>query len=533
LPSGQPLDARLNARLSAAFSVPVSHVRLHTDARAARLADALNAEAFTAGSHIFFAADRSPDNLSLLAHETAHALQQPAGGPRGLLPLSRPESVHERAADEAGSAILAGRSASIGTATPMHIARKGRGLLGWALEKLDDPEEFLEDVVKHPIDATVGDASDAFVEGVKADAGDVADLGSAGLDAMRDNAAMIRKTGDAAEAWLVKKQKEGAAATYADADAHSDSAVLGPLLHANAWLADQTGQVGTGIAGGAVTLLSGVTAAASDPVDTGAGLLKLAPEVGNVSNPLSYATSAASKYAATGDTSAFNPLAKGTAIGSAWEGLSKPYARAIDEGRYSEAGGRLWFDVVSLLVGAGETGAVGKGSRTAPLVGAEVDALAKTVPAGVDLARTAPAVDDLARTASAGGDLAPTIPGRPMPTEVLPGTPAFSPIRARQYLKLSEWMDDFFRPQPLRPAPNVPIPTPLAEVEAAAGARTPVVTHLSESFHQTIWESIGGTGKAPVAYRNKGVLFVDYENLPASVRDAVDAAKDARSPGAW
>jgi len=243
LPSGQPLDARLDARLSAGFSAPVSGVRLHTDARAARLADALDAEAFTAGSHIFFAADRSPDDLSLLAHETAHALQQPAGVPRGWLPLGRPESVDERAADEAASAVLAGRSASIGATAPMHIARKGRGVLGWAWDKLEDPGQFLEDVVEHPIDATVGDAGDAFVEGVKADVGDVADLGSAGLDAMRGNAALIRKTGDAAEAWLVKNQKEGAAGAYADADAHSDSPVLGPLLHANAWLADQSGQI--------------------------------------------------------------------------------------------------------------------------------------------------------------------------------------------------------------------------------------------------------------------------------------------------
>jgi len=400
-------------------------------------------------------------------------------------------------------------------------------------------------VAENPFDATVGDAAGEFAEGMKEDVNNVTDLGSDALGAMRQNATMIREGGDSIEAWLVKKQKEGAAAAYADAEEYADTPVLGPLLEANAWFTDQSGQASTGIVGGAVTLGSGLLAAGTNPVDTGVGLLKVGSEVVNASNPILYATSAGTKYAATGDTSSFNPLAEGTALGGAWDALSKPYARAIDEGRYSEAGGRLFFDAVSMLVGTGEANAAARGSKAAPVVrtGTKVDALAntlpagadlaKTLPAGDDLARTLPATDDLGRTARAGADLAETVPGRPMPTLVLPETPAFSPIRAQQYLKLSEWFDDFFRPQKLKPVPSVPRPVGLDDVAAAAQARRPIITHLSESFHQNIWESAGGTGKAPPTFRNKDVLFVDYERLPAALREAVDAAKDARSPGAW
>ena len=144
-----------------------------------------------------------------------------------------------------------------------------------------------------------------------------------------------------------------------------------------------------------------------------------------------------------------------------------------------------------------------------------------------------PAGDDLSRTRPAGSDLADTAPGRPMPTLVPPETPIFSPVRGMQLQKLHQWLDDFFRPQKLTPSSTPPRPVALAEVEAAAQARAPVITHLSDAFHQNIWQSIGGKGEAPLAFRNNNVLYVNYERLPDGVRQAVDAGKNARSPGAW
>lgn len=531
--------------MAAGFGRPVAHLRLHTDAPAARLAEGLDAQAFTAGSHIFFASDRSPGDLGLLAHEVAHALQQPAGVPTGALPVGAPGGAGERAADQAAEAIVSGGSARAGAHTPAQIARKERGLLSWAWDKVEDPEAFIEDVVAHPFDATIAAAASEFSTGVKQDLSDVAGLGSDALGAMRQNATNIREGGDAVEAWLVEQQKQVAASNYADAEQHADTPLLGPLLKANAWMADQGGQVGTGIAGGAVTLATGILGAGTNPVDTALGLFKLGGEVGNATNPLLYASSAGSKYVATGDSSALNPLAKGTALSGAWDALSKPYVRAIDDGRYSEAGGRLFFDVASMLIGSGGSNAAARGSKAAPIVrtGSKVDVLANTLPAGADLAKTLPAGADLAKTLPAGGDLAKTLPagadlattapGRPMPTMVLPETPAFSPIRAQQYLKLSEWFDDFWRPEQMKPVPSVPKPVGLDDVAAAAQARRPIITHLSESFHQTIWESAGGAGKAPPAFRNNEVLFVDYERLPAAEKQAVDASKNAIGPSTW
>jgi hypothetical protein len=89
--SGQPLDAatrayfeprfghgfsgvRAEQRLGEDFSL--SHVRVHTDAAAARSAFDVNARAYTVGSHIVFGAGESPSDRSLLAHELAHVAQQ-------------------------------------------------------------------------------------------------------------------------------------------------------------------------------------------------------------------------------------------------------------------------------------------------------------------------------------------------------------------------------------------------------------------------------------------------------------------------
>lgn len=519
--SGQPLTPSLGARMAAGFAQPVSHLRLHTDARAAHLADALGAQAFTAGSHIFFGAGESPEDLGLMAHETAHALQQPVGTPIGALRVGQSDSTYERMADHAASAILAGGSASAGADAPAHIARKKkRGLFDWAAEKLENPGEFIEAVVEHPFDATVGDASGAFAEGIKQDVKVAKELGSDALGAMRKNAEMVRAGGDSVESWLVKNQKKGAASMYADAKSN-DTPVLGSLLGANAWVADQTGQAGTGILGGAVTMGSGLLAAAANPVDAGLGLLKLGGEVANVANPISYASSAASKYAATGDASSFNPLAKGTAIGGAWDALSKPYARAIDEDRYSEAGGRLFFDVVSTLLG-GRANPAGKGSRTAPLVdaGADVakalpaDDLAKTLPAGDDLARTLPAGDDLAKTLTPieAGKTLPQSPRQPYPTLNMPG--AQRPHRLTDYV---DWWDDALPKTPDRPVIDFPSgPFSPAEAVDIAKKKLGVKFPWDPPSPTAVGDTLPAIGPQPkpTLPTGSGPAFADTQRVP-------------------
>jgi len=78
--SGQPLPKSIRAFFEPRFGYDFSYVRIHTDPEAAKLARALNAEAFTYGRDIYFGEGRyNPNTLTgkrLLAHELAHVVQQ-------------------------------------------------------------------------------------------------------------------------------------------------------------------------------------------------------------------------------------------------------------------------------------------------------------------------------------------------------------------------------------------------------------------------------------------------------------------------
>lgn len=77
---GQPLDARARAWMEPLFLRDFSKVRVHTDEKAARSARALNAHAYTFGSHVAFGAGRfapeTDQGRRLIAHELTHVVQQ-------------------------------------------------------------------------------------------------------------------------------------------------------------------------------------------------------------------------------------------------------------------------------------------------------------------------------------------------------------------------------------------------------------------------------------------------------------------------
>lgn len=81
--SGQPLDRATRSRMEAHFGADFSGVRVHADRRAAESAAAVNAEAWTVGSHIAFAdgtfRPHTTEGQHLLAHELAHVVQQAEG----------------------------------------------------------------------------------------------------------------------------------------------------------------------------------------------------------------------------------------------------------------------------------------------------------------------------------------------------------------------------------------------------------------------------------------------------------------------
>src|ERR1051326_8450370 len=78
--SGQSLDADTRAFMEPRFGHDFSHVRVHTDSRAAESASAVNAQAYTVGQDIVFGSEQYAPKTSngqrLLAHELAHVVQQ-------------------------------------------------------------------------------------------------------------------------------------------------------------------------------------------------------------------------------------------------------------------------------------------------------------------------------------------------------------------------------------------------------------------------------------------------------------------------
>ncbi len=77
---GQPLSKKDRTFFEPRFGQDFSHVRLYTDTRAAKFAEAMNARAFTFGKNVVFGTGQYvPETMSgqkLLAHELTHVVQQ-------------------------------------------------------------------------------------------------------------------------------------------------------------------------------------------------------------------------------------------------------------------------------------------------------------------------------------------------------------------------------------------------------------------------------------------------------------------------
>jgi len=78
--AGRPLDSDSQAFMETRFGHDFSHVRVHTDAKAAKSAQSVNALAYAVRNHVVFAhghyAPNSIAGRQLLAHELAHVIQQ-------------------------------------------------------------------------------------------------------------------------------------------------------------------------------------------------------------------------------------------------------------------------------------------------------------------------------------------------------------------------------------------------------------------------------------------------------------------------
>ena len=109
--TGQPLDVATRAFFEPRFGHDFSHVRVHTDNRAAESAREVNASAYTVGHDVVFGSGHyrpaTTAGQGLLAHELAHVLQQNHSLPRKEhLIIGGEHDSPERDADAAAVAVL-------------------------------------------------------------------------------------------------------------------------------------------------------------------------------------------------------------------------------------------------------------------------------------------------------------------------------------------------------------------------------------------------------------------------------------------
>jgi hypothetical protein len=136
--AGAPLPAELQARLEAHFGVRLDSVRVHSDAAAAVASEAIQARAFSTGTHVLFGQGEfrphTREGLELLAHEVTHVvqhLQQRTGAASAVengVPVTLPsDGVEREAVDEAAAFV---RSAAPASAPAPGVDTVGAPLLG-------------------------------------------------------------------------------------------------------------------------------------------------------------------------------------------------------------------------------------------------------------------------------------------------------------------------------------------------------------------------------------------------------------------
>jgi hypothetical protein len=107
---GSTLDETVRERFAPRLGDDLRDVRVHTDAGADALAEAVSARAFVTGRDVFFATGEyrpgTPHGDQLLAHELTHVVQQRGAPTAGPLAVSQPGDVLEREADMTADALL-------------------------------------------------------------------------------------------------------------------------------------------------------------------------------------------------------------------------------------------------------------------------------------------------------------------------------------------------------------------------------------------------------------------------------------------
>lgn len=112
---GQPLDPNVQEVMESRLGADLSDVRIHTDDRSSQSAQAINAQAYTAGNHIVFQRQEyqpgTDRGIHMLAHELTHVVQQRSGPVdstpiAGDVSVSHPMDPFEQAAERTADSIV-------------------------------------------------------------------------------------------------------------------------------------------------------------------------------------------------------------------------------------------------------------------------------------------------------------------------------------------------------------------------------------------------------------------------------------------
>ena len=123
-PGGQPMPPAVRMAIEDSFQVDLTGVRVHSDARAQRAAAGLSARAFTHGSDIALGPSESAADLTLMAHEAAHVVQQQSAP---TIQRYTPDSgdSYEHEAHQASAAVTRGESFQVQKRTWPRLQRLG------------------------------------------------------------------------------------------------------------------------------------------------------------------------------------------------------------------------------------------------------------------------------------------------------------------------------------------------------------------------------------------------------------------------
>lgn len=135
--SGSPLPVAVKNPLMRSFSIDLSPIRVHTDARAQQTVKSFNTRAFAYGSHIFLGPGESPSDLRLMAHEVAHVVQQSGGAVLQHFTVNRDDTLEEEA-EKASEAAMRGEKFTVKQRT----TPRPQGLLGIDIS-IPDPLEWI------------------------------------------------------------------------------------------------------------------------------------------------------------------------------------------------------------------------------------------------------------------------------------------------------------------------------------------------------------------------------------------------------